>query len=54
MSNLGGKGLFSKKIENELIDNEIDVAVHALKDMPSIETKGLITNYFLETHQTKF
>ena len=48
LSNLGGKGLFSKKIENELIDNEIDVAVHALKDMPSIETKGLITNYFLK------
>ena len=48
LSNLGGKWLFSKKIENELIDNEIDVAVHALKDMPSIETKGLITNYFLK------
>ena len=26
----------------------IDLAVHALKDMPSIETKGLITNYFLK------
>ena len=48
LSNLGGKGLFSKKIENELINNEIDVAVHALKDMPSIETKGLVTNFFLK------
>ena len=48
LSNLGGKGLFSKKIENQLINNEIDVAVHALKDMPSIETEGLITNFFLE------
>jgi len=48
LSNLGGKGLFSKKIENELINNEIHIAVHALKDMPSIETQGLITNFFLE------
>tara|TARA_Y100001970_G_scaffold16870_1_gene19026 strand:- start:814 stop:1725 length:912 start_codon:yes stop_codon:yes gene_type:complete len=48
LSNLGGKGLFSKKIENELIDNAIDIAVHALKDMPSIETEGLITNFFLK------
>jgi len=48
LSNLGGKGLFSKKIENELLKNKIDIAVHALKDMPSIETCGLETNYFLK------
>jgi len=48
LSNLGGKGLFSKKIENELLENKVDVAVHALKDMPSIETEGLETNYFLK------
>jgi len=48
LSNLGGKGLFCTKIENELINNEIDIAVHALKDMPSIETKGLTTNFFLK------
>jgi len=48
LSNLGGKGLFSKKIENELINNAIDIAVHALKDMPSVETKGLTTNSFLK------
>ena len=48
LSNLGGKGLFSKNIENELLENKIDIAVHALKDMPSIETEGLETNYFLK------
>jgi len=48
LSNLGGKGLFSKKIENELLENKVDIAVHALKDMPSIETEGLETNYFLK------
>ena len=48
LSNLGGKGLFSNKIEDELLENKIDIAVHALKDMPSIETDGLETNYFLK------
>jgi len=48
LSDLGGKGLFSTKIENELIENKIDIAVHALKDMPSIETDGLKTNFFLK------
>ncbi len=48
LSNIGGKGLFSKKIETELINNNIDIAVHALKDMPSIETEGLITNFYLK------
>ena len=48
LSDMGGKGLFSKKIEEQLIENNIDVAVHALKDLPAIETKGLITDTFLE------
>ena len=48
LSNIGGKGLFSKKIETELINQSIDIAVHALKDMPSIETDGLLTNFYLK------
>ena len=40
LSNIGGKGLFSKKIETELINHKIDIAVHALKDIPTIETEG--------------
>ena len=40
LSEVGGKGLFSKTIEVELLDNKIDIAVHALKDMPSEETDG--------------
>ena len=53
LSEAGGKGLFSKKIEEELIDGKIDLAVHALKDMPSNETKGLITNCFLERNDPR-
>ena len=48
LSEIGGKGLFSKKIEEELLNKNIDLAVHALKDMPSEETAGLITNCFLK------
>ena len=48
LSSLGGKGLFSTNIENELKLGKIDIAVHALKDMPSFETTGLKTNFFLK------
>ena len=40
LSEVGGKGLFSTNIERELQDKKIDIAVHALKDMPAIETDG--------------
>ena len=53
LSETGGKGLFSKSIENELLNGKIDIAVHALKDMPSQETKGLITNCFLERNDPR-
>ena len=53
LSEVGGKGLFSKTIEVELLDNTIDVAVHALKDMPSEETEGLLTNCFLERNDPR-
>ena len=53
LSDIGGKGLFSKQIENELIENKINIAVHALKDMPVKETDGLITNCFLERNDPR-
>jgi len=53
LSEVGGKGLFSKAIEVELLDKKIDIAVHALKDMPSEETKGLLTDCFLERNDPR-
>ena len=53
LSEVGGKGLFSTNIENELKDKKIDIAVHALKDMPAIETKGLLTNTFLKRNDPR-
>jgi len=53
LSEIGGKGLFSKTIEVELLDQKIDIAVHSLKDMPSEETEGLLTNCFLERNDPR-
>ena len=44
ISDIGGKGVFSKQIEDELLDSKIDLAVHSLKDLPSKITDGLCVN----------
>ena len=53
LSEIGGKGLFSKQIEEELLDKKIDIAVHALKDLPSDETDGLETKIFLKRNDPR-
>ena len=53
LSEFGGKGLFSTNIERELEDKNIDIAIHALKDLPAIETEGLLTDTFLERNNPK-
>ena len=41
ISDIGGKGVFCKQIEEELLESKIDLAIHSLKDLPAKMTEGL-------------
>jgi hydroxymethylbilane synthase len=48
LSEVGGKGLFTKEIEEALLTERIDLAVHSAKDMPTISQPGLLLAACLE------
>ena len=48
LAEVGGKGLFTKEIEDKLLDGSIDIAVHSMKDMPTELPKGLVMGAMLE------
>jgi hydroxymethylbilane synthase len=48
LMDIGGKGLFTKEIEEGLLENSLDIAVHSMKDMPTKLPDGLIIGAMLE------
>ena len=47
LKEVGGKGLFTKEIEQEMLDRKIDIAVHSMKDMPVEQPDGLLLGCYL-------
>ena len=50
---VGGKGLFVREIEDKLIDGSIDIAVHSMKDMPTIQPDGLLLDTYLSREDVR-
>lgn len=47
LKDIGGKGLFTREIEEALLDGSIDIAVHSMKDMPTLQPEGLVLDCYL-------
>ncbi|MEY4698379.1 MAG: hypothetical protein RIT14_2807, partial [Pseudomonadota bacterium] len=47
LKEIGGKGLFTREIEEALLDGGIDIAVHSMKDMPTLQPEGLVLDCYL-------
>ncbi|MCD6202704.1 MAG: hydroxymethylbilane synthase [Bacteroidales bacterium] len=53
LSKVGDKGFFTKELENALISGHADVAVHSLKDLPTVNPPGLILGGVLERGEVR-
>lgn len=53
LSRIGDKGLFTKELENGLLNQELDMAVHSLKDMPTLLPMGLTISAFCEREEPR-
>jgi hydroxymethylbilane synthase len=47
LKEIGGKGLFTREIEDDMLSGAIDIAVHSMKDMPTLQPEGLVLDTYL-------
>ena len=47
LKEIGGKGLFTREIEEDMLSGKIDIAVHSMKDMPVLQPVGLLLDTYL-------
>jgi hydroxymethylbilane synthase len=47
LKEIGGKGLFTREIEDAMLSGGIDIAVHSMKDMPTLQPEGLVLDCYL-------
>ena len=47
LKEIGGKGLFTREIEDDMLAGKIDIAVHSMKDMPVLQPEGLVLETYL-------
>mgnify|MGYP006076469593 CR=1 FL=1 len=47
LKEIGGKGLFTREIEDDMLAGRIDIAVHSMKDMPTLQPEGLLLGTYL-------
>lgn len=47
LKEIGGKGLFTREIEEDMLSGKIDIAVHSMKDMPVLQPEGLLLDTYL-------
>lgn len=53
LADIGGKGLFTKEIDEALLDGRIDIAVHSMKDVPTYLPEGTVLNCNLEREDVR-
>lgn len=53
LAEVGGKGLFTKELEQALFENKVDLAVHSAKDMETVLPPGLVVTAFLEREDVR-
>lgn len=53
LSVIGGKGVFTKELEDALLDGRIDIAVHSLKDLPTVLPEGLSISAICEREDAR-